>query len=221
MESYQCLQYSLWNTVTNLHHAHAKLGHAHAKLGMPTLHCYLSGCMSPFSIMPFILSLNVCQLLLLLLLQYKLSCEELPNITLWLSVWDWDISGTNKFLGEIILPLSSSEVDLSDSKDMKYPLQVIEPYYTSENFCVLANSVTWLALPPQSSSWLFLLWHYDKCIYRINFKIIVHCVLGEFTSVPACVCPQTSCYTDYCDIIVALIPHLSFPVAHNMAPWGV
>ena len=40
--------------------------------------------------------------------------------TLWLSVWDWDIFGRNRFLGEVRLPLSS--LDLSVSKNYWYSL---------------------------------------------------------------------------------------------------
>ena len=41
--------------------------------------------------------------------------------TLWLSVWDWDQFGSNQFLGEVRLPLSS--LDLTDSKDQWYTLR--------------------------------------------------------------------------------------------------
>ena len=57
-------------------------------------------------------------------LQYKISREDLTQNTLWVSVWNWDITGTNKFLGEVVVPLNSSELDLSSSKDLKYTLQV-------------------------------------------------------------------------------------------------
>lgn len=56
-------------------------------------------------------------------MQYKLSREELNNTTLWLSVWDWDRMGRNKFLGEVRLPLLSKGRDLSNSNIQKYKLQ--------------------------------------------------------------------------------------------------
>lgn len=34
------------------------------------------------------------------------------------------MTGANKFLGEVMLPLTSSALDLSNSKDIKYPLTV-------------------------------------------------------------------------------------------------
>lgn len=58
------------------------------------------------------------------MLQYKLTREDLGGITLWISVWDWIFMGRNKFLGEIKLPLSSSNVDLFNSKSVKYALKV-------------------------------------------------------------------------------------------------
>ena len=41
--------------------------------------------------------------------------------TLWLSVWDWDRFGRNRFLGEVRLPLTS--MDLTDSEDKWYDLE--------------------------------------------------------------------------------------------------
>ena len=52
--------------------------------------------------------------------QYDVGESELPSRTLWVSVWDWDRFGKNKFLGEVRLPLSS--VDFSDSSEHWYQL---------------------------------------------------------------------------------------------------
>ena len=41
--------------------------------------------------------------------------------TLWLSVWDWNVFGRNRFLGEVRLPLAL--MDLTDSTDMWYNLE--------------------------------------------------------------------------------------------------
>ena len=43
--------------------------------------------------------------------QYKIAQSELSSRTIWLSVWDYDRFGRNRFLGEVHLPLSS--LDLS------------------------------------------------------------------------------------------------------------
>lgn len=56
-------------------------------------------------------------------MQYKLSREELNGTTLWLSMWDWDRMGRNKFLGEVRLPLLARGRDLSKSDVQKYKLQ--------------------------------------------------------------------------------------------------
>ena len=58
---------------------------------------------------------------LLLMFQNKLPRAELDSRTLWLSVWDWDRFGRNKFLGEVRLPLSS--LDLTDSSNHWHYLQ--------------------------------------------------------------------------------------------------
>ena len=47
--------------------------------------------------------------------------SELAHRTLWLSAWDWDRFGRNRFLGEIYIPLSS--LNLSDTADSWYTLQ--------------------------------------------------------------------------------------------------
>lgn len=57
-------------------------------------------------------------------MQYKLPHEDLPNVTLLLNMWNWEIMGRNKFLGEFKLPLSSRDLDLSDSEDKIYTLKV-------------------------------------------------------------------------------------------------
>ena len=53
--------------------------------------------------------------------QYKQPEAELTSRTLWLSVWDWDRFGKNRFLGEVRLPLSS--LDLQDTTDQWYQLK--------------------------------------------------------------------------------------------------
>lgn len=57
-------------------------------------------------------------------LQYKVTREELNTATLWLSVWDWDVMGRNRFLGEVLLPIFKKNFDLSSSRIIKYTLQV-------------------------------------------------------------------------------------------------
>ena len=39
--------------------------------------------------------------------QYKIAQSELSSRTIWLSVWDYDRFGRNRFLDEVHLPLSS------------------------------------------------------------------------------------------------------------------
>lgn len=58
------------------------------------------------------------------LLQYKLTREELSTVTLWVSVWDWDLMGRNKFLGEVTLPIYEKNFDLSSTRIKKYALMV-------------------------------------------------------------------------------------------------
>ncbi len=59
-------------------------------------------------------------IMMMIILQYRVSHHDLSSHTLWLSVWDWDRFGRNQFLGEIRLPLST--LDLSDSTDQWYTL---------------------------------------------------------------------------------------------------
>lgn len=54
-------------------------------------------------------------------LQNKLLLSEIGLRTLWLTVWDWDKFGRNKFLGEVHFPLSS--MNLTDPTDVWYTLQ--------------------------------------------------------------------------------------------------
>ena len=54
-------------------------------------------------------------------LQYKVSPVDIGNRILWLSVWNWDQFGRNKFLGEVRLPLAS--MNLKDGTDHWYSLQ--------------------------------------------------------------------------------------------------
>ncbi len=56
-------------------------------------------------------------------LQYKVNRADLTGYKLWVSVWDWNALGKNKFLGEVRLPLSS--LDLSNAADIKYTLKVL------------------------------------------------------------------------------------------------
>ena len=48
--------------------------------------------------------------------------SEFPSHTLWLSVWDWDRFGRNKFLGEVRFPLSEVDFAVSSSEQW-YPLK--------------------------------------------------------------------------------------------------
>jgi len=54
-------------------------------------------------------------------LQYELLQADIQSRTLWLSIWDWDESRRNHFLGEVRLPLVST--DLKDFTDHDYNLQ--------------------------------------------------------------------------------------------------
>ena len=47
--------------------------------------------------------------------QYKVEKSEFASRILWLSVWDWDRFGRNKFLGEVKLPLST--INLEEESD--------------------------------------------------------------------------------------------------------
>ena len=53
--------------------------------------------------------------------QYSVVQDDLKQRAVWLSIWDQDRFGSNKFLGELCLPLSS--LDLSDSTPYWYKLQ--------------------------------------------------------------------------------------------------
>ena len=61
------------------------------------------------------------KLLLYSIQQYSVVKDDLNQRAVWLSVWDQDRFGSNKFLGELCLPLSS--LDLSDSIPYWYKLQ--------------------------------------------------------------------------------------------------
>ncbi len=52
--------------------------------------------------------------------QYEVEESDLPSCTLWVSVWDWDRFGKNKFLGEVRLPLSA--INFSDDSEQWYQL---------------------------------------------------------------------------------------------------
>ncbi len=52
--------------------------------------------------------------------QYKVGENEFPTRILWVSVWDWDRLGKNKFLGEVRLPLST--IDFRDCSEQWYQL---------------------------------------------------------------------------------------------------
>ena len=61
------------------------------------------------------------RLLLSSIQQYSVVKDDVTQRAIWLSVWDQDRFGSNKFLGELCLPLSS--LDLSDSTPFWYKLQ--------------------------------------------------------------------------------------------------
>lgn len=52
--------------------------------------------------------------------QYEIEESDVTSRTLWVSVWDWDRFGKNKFLGEVRLPLSS--IDFGESSEHWYQL---------------------------------------------------------------------------------------------------
>ena len=56
-----------------------------------------------------------------LLWQNKLLRCDIGTRELWVSVWDWDKFGRNKFLGEVRFPLGSK--NLTDSRELWYNLQ--------------------------------------------------------------------------------------------------
>ncbi len=60
-------------------------------------------------------------MLLCLLFQYEVDKMKLTSRTLWLTMWDWDMFGKNKFLGEVSLPLS--DAILNGPSTGWYPLQ--------------------------------------------------------------------------------------------------
>ena len=69
--------------------------------------------------------------------QNKLPRADIGTCTLWLSVWDWDRFGRNKFLGEVRLPLSS--LDLTDSSNRWYDLE--DPVSGLALFIVVSTSI--------------------------------------------------------------------------------
>ena len=59
-------------------------------------------------------------------MQYKVQRDKLSIRTLWLSVWNWDKSRIDQFLGEVRVPLSSFDLS-SETEDWHQLLQVIIP----------------------------------------------------------------------------------------------
>lgn len=70
--------------------------------------------------------------------QYSIPKSDLTSHTLSVSVWDWDRLGSNDFLGEVQLHLSS--LDLTDTIDHWYKLQ--DKVYNYSNFPYSNNNIT-------------------------------------------------------------------------------
>ena len=72
------------------------------------------------------LCLYVCKTIAILdslfffILQYKLRDSDCSSLTLWVSVWDYDKFGRNRFLGEVYLQLDT--MDLTDPQSHWYRL---------------------------------------------------------------------------------------------------
>ena len=62
------------------------------------------------------------------ILQIKISYEDLRTSILWLSVWNWKVSGRNSFLGEFCHPLSDMDLTDSESKEVELRKKVIAMY---------------------------------------------------------------------------------------------